>query len=110
MYTLTTRARGNPDFGQDPNVPPYGVVNLALYAPTLPALQAKVVAWIATNNLGGGNWWSNTPVFRLDETRNRRSGRTHTTSVLIGHMSYNGRVWIDDDVEVLPALAAPQEG
>lgn len=110
MYTLTTRARGNPDLAQDPNVPPHGVTNLALYAPTLLALQAKVVAWIATNNLSSGNWWTGTTVFRLETTTNRRSGRSHTKSVLIGCMSYNGRVWTGNSIEVLPALAAPQEG
>jgi hypothetical protein len=110
MYTLTTHARGNPDLAQDPNVPPHGVTNLALYAPTLLELQSKVIAWIAANNLGSGNWWANTLVVRLVKTRNRRSGRTHTAPELVGHMSYDGRVWTGNSIEVLPAHTAPQEG
>jgi hypothetical protein len=78
MYSIRTEVCGNPDFGQNPNKPPYGVRITTLKAKTFTELREKVSAWIGENDIGGGNWLE--PALMRDGS-------------LIGYMSYNGRIW-----------------
>jgi hypothetical protein len=80
MYSIKTEVCGNPDFGQDPRKPPYGVRVKTIKANTFTELKAKVREWIGDNDIGGGNWLE--PALLLD-------------GEVIGYMSYNGRVWAD---------------
>ncbi len=78
-YSVETRVYGNPDRGQDPNLPPYGVEVLTLTDETLSGLQSQVNEWQLENGIGSGNWGS-PPVFKDGE--------------VVGYMSFNGRVWM----------------
>ena len=74
MYECTCRSVGNPDFGQYAPVSPREV----LRAETLEELKMKVEKYRDYWHLGGGNWVS--PVVRKD-------------GKVVGHFSYNGRLW-----------------
>lgn len=78
MYSIKTEVCGNPDYGQNPNKPPYGVRVKTIKASTFAELLEKVREWQSDNDIGGGNWMN--PALM-------RNGS------LIGFMSYNGRVW-----------------
>ena len=78
MYSIKTEVCGNPDFGQDPSQPPYGVVVETLHAETMTELRKIINEWMGDNNIGGGNWMN---------PKVLKNGKT------LGFMSYNGRVW-----------------
>jgi len=84
LYSIRTEVCGNPDYGQDPSAPPYGVHNVILSAFLFDLLQSIVRYWIDENDIGGGNWM--TPAVR-------RNG------VVIGYMSYNGVLWKDQQLK-----------
>jgi len=69
---------GNPDHGQDPNKPPYGVKPRTISAKDISDLRKKVRLWQTDNCVGGGNWGS--PAVYQD-------------GKLVGYMSYNGKLW-----------------
>lgn len=69
---------GNPDYGQDPNKPPYGVKPRTISAEDIKQLRTKVRQWQTDNCVGGGNWGS--PAVYKD-------------GKLLGYMSYNGKLW-----------------
>jgi hypothetical protein len=79
-YSIKTEVCGNPDYGQDPRKPPYGVVVKTLKADTFQELSDAVRDWIGDNDIGGGNWQN--PQLLID-------------GQVIGYMSYNGKVWAD---------------
>jgi hypothetical protein len=81
MFGTTCVSTGNPDKYQDPNQTLAGPTNL--YASTLVELGQKVKQWQEDNDCGGGNW--------------ARACVVHNKHGFIGIMSYNGRVWTDDD-------------
>ena len=83
MYSIKTEVCGNPDYGQDPNKPPYGVRVKTIKASTYAELLEKVRGWIDDNAIGGGNWMH--PALMRD-------------GQVIGYMSYNGKVWSDQSI------------
>ena len=78
MFKIKTKVVGNPDYGQDPRKPPFGVKNEVIAAETLDDLKSKVRDWCTENSIGGGNWVE--PKVTVD-------------GECIGYMSYNCRVW-----------------
>ena len=80
MYSIKTEVCGNPDYGQNPNKPPYGVKVKTIKANTFAELLDKVVEWQSDNDIGGGNWMQ--PALLLN-------------GQVVGYMSYNGKVWAD---------------
>jgi hypothetical protein len=78
MYSIKTEVCGNPDYGQNPNRPPYGVRVKTIKASTYSELVGKVRLWIDDNDIGGGNWMQ-PALMRNDQ--------------VIGYMSYNGKIW-----------------
>ena len=83
MYSIKTEVCGNPDHGQNPNKPPYGVKVKTIKALAFSELLEKVREWQADNDIGGGNWM-NPALMRNGE--------------IIGYMSYNGKVWSDQSI------------
>ena len=79
-FKLTTEVCGNPDYGQDPSIPPYGVEVTTLNAHKFEDLIAQVREWQYENDIGGGNWMN--PSVCVD-------------GEVVGYMSYNGKVWAD---------------
>ena len=82
-YTIKTEVCGNPDYGQNPNKPPYGVRVKTIRTKTLSELNEKVLEWICDNDIGGGNWMN--PALMRD-------------GEIVGYMSYNGKVWSDQSI------------
>ena len=80
MFELKTEVCGNPDHGQNPSKPPYGVRNTKIKAKTYDSLLDQVREWQSDNDIGGGNW-QNPPLVVDGE--------------VVGYMSYNGKVWAD---------------
>lgn len=80
-YKIKLTTIGNPDYGQDPSKPLYGVKPAMIKATTIEELRQKVSVWKEYNNVGGGNWPM--PAVYLD-------------GAVAGYMSYNGRVWDRD--------------
>ncbi len=80
-YRMRLSAVGNPDHGQTDSP---AAVEIA-HGDTLKELQKKVEDYIDHYSLGGGNW-TNPLVME---------GRK-----LIGHFSYNGRLWEGNGVDV----------
>jgi hypothetical protein len=82
---------GNPDYAQ------YTCVSPAQIVPCLTLLEAQklVREYIASWNLGGGNWCA-------------RAGCVYPrdSAVCIAHISYNGRVWTNDTPD---AIEIPQD-
>jgi len=74
-------AVGNPDFGQDPTRPPYGVTSKEICVQTLEEASITCRQYIVENDLGGGNW----PGAKVHDA---------DTGALVGRISYNGRVWM----------------
>ena len=70
---------GNPDFGQNPNKPMWGVKNKTVKVNSFKEASAVCQKFIDENDLGGGNW---TGGEILDENNK-----------VIANVSYNGRVW-----------------
>lgn len=79
-YSMKTEVCGNPDYGQDPRKPPYGVRVITLKATRFEDLIAQVRVWQLENDIGGGNWMN--PSVSID-------------GEVVGYMSYNGKVWAD---------------
>lgn len=87
MLTLKIEVCGNPDKGQDPSLPPFGVErHHTLRASRIEIIRLLVEELQAKHNLGGGNW-KKAILYRDEEE--------------IGRMSWNGRVWDIGDKEVL---------
>ena len=80
MFEIKTEVCGNPDYGQNPNKPPYGVRVKMIRAKTFDDLLDQVRAWQSANYIGGGNWMN--PALSID-------------GAVVGYMSYNGKVWAD---------------
>jgi len=78
MFELKTEVCGNPDYGQDPNKPPYGVRVKTIKATTFKELIDKVRSWQSDNDIGGGNWMN--PALMRD-------------GEIVGYMSYNCKIW-----------------
>lgn len=78
MYKVTLKAIGNPDKGQNPNDPLYGVEEGIITDHHLDSLVEKVWDWQIDNQIGAGNWADATVM---------HNGKK------IGTMSYNGRIW-----------------
>jgi hypothetical protein len=83
MYEIKTEVCGNPDFGQDPRKPPYGVRVKTIKAKTYDLLLDQVREWQSDNDIGGGNWMN--PALMRD-------------SEIVGYMSYNGKIWSDQSI------------
>jgi len=87
ILTLKIEVCGNPDRGQDPDLPPYGVErHHTIRAARIEIIRILMEELQAENNLGGGNW-KEALLYRGDEK--------------IGRVSWNGRVWDEQDKEVL---------
>ena len=71
---------GNPDHGQDPSRPLFGVSQHWQAVDSLGLASAMCRAYIVDNDLGGGNWTGG--MVRCRETHEE-----------IATVSYNGRVW-----------------
>jgi hypothetical protein len=96
--TVVLCAMGNPDRGQDPMRPLYGVPRSTPGVRSLAEASAKCSEFIAEHDLGGGNWtggevWERNP-----------AGDTK----LIARISYNGRVWKADPKPEVAPVAAPK--
>lgn len=78
--TLTLDSRGNPDFGQNPDHPVYGVPGGSMPVSSLREASRRAREYIEQHDLGGGNWTGG-------DVLDRRTGQ------LVAHVSYNGRVW-----------------
>jgi hypothetical protein len=81
MYKITVKAMGNPDHGQNPDKPLWGVEPCTLVKEELKELQNAVWDWQIDNCIGAGNW-VDMPVYHENHC--------------IGLMSYNGKVWLQD--------------
>ena len=79
-YIVLLTTRGNPDFGQNPRRPLYGVRDTRVEVDTLREASAKCRAWIAANSVGGGNWTGGEVI---DAATDRQ----------VAYISYNGRAW-----------------
>lgn len=77
--------RGNPDFRQDPSRPLPETVS-GVWAPVADLGEASAAcrAYIDENGLGGGNWAGG-------------QIRDAATRCPVGWVSYNGKVWADQD-------------
>jgi len=80
-FSCRLRSVGNPDFGQHAPVSEPRVVD----ADTLPGIVAACRQYIEEWDLGGGNW---------TDPMVREGGKA------VGKVSYNGRVWRKDGVEI----------
>lgn len=79
ILTLKIEICGNPDKGQDPSKPPFGVERFhEIRASRIEIVRLLIEELQNKNNLGGGNWKDAT-LYRDDEK--------------IGRVSWNGRVW-----------------
>lgn len=87
ILTLKIETCGNPDRGQDPAQPPFGVPrSTTIRAARIEIIRLMVEEFQAEHNLGGGNWKE--AILYRDEDE-------------VGRMSWNGRVWDKSDKEVL---------
>lgn len=93
VYVLLA-ARGNPDHGQDPDQPPFGVPDdqlvdcSQLLRPSMVYAEASIAeaskrvrAFIEEHGLGGGNWVG---------------GDVWANGKHLGHVAYNGRFFSDE--------------
>lgn len=83
-YVVELRSVGNPDHGQDPGRPMWGVDEQYPECETIAAAQGLVLAWIETNRVGGGNF---IPARLLCCAGKKWK--------VVGWFSYNGRLWAD---------------
>lgn len=79
-YRVCLRSVGNPDFGQDPCRPLYGVPSRWQDVDGLEEASRACRAYVEEYGLGGGNWAGG-------EVIDHSSGKT------VARVSYNGRVW-----------------
>lgn len=76
-YRVLLAVRGNPDHGQDPDRPPYGMPgDRVASASSIEAAQTLVRAFIDDHEVGGGNWVG---------------GDVWHAGHRLGRISYNGR-------------------
>jgi len=78
---------GNPDFGQDPNRPLYGCRSKIIRVDSFEEASKKCLEYISQNDLGSGNWSGGQILGNNNE--------------LVGYVSYNGRVWKDEEFNEL---------
>jgi len=76
---------GNPDFGQNPDRTCAGAETIIIPVGSFLEASAVCRSWIEANNLGGGNW---------------AGGEILKDGILVGRVSYNGRVWDIQDKEI----------
>ena len=81
MYKITVKAMGNPDHGQDPDKPLWGVEPCTFITQDLEELKNLVWDWQVDNCIGAGNW-VDMPVYHDNHC--------------IGLMSYNLKIWLQD--------------
>ena len=80
---VTLKSVGNPDFGQNPNLPMYGAKKNSVVTVTSFKEASEIcIKFIEDNDLGSGNW-SGGEI--LDDNKK-----------IIASVSYNGRVWEGD--------------
>lgn len=78
-FVLKVSLCGNPDHGQNPLFPPFGLKREnTIKAHNVQGIRDAVRHFQAENKLGGGNWES---AYLFDD------------GLLIGRMSWNCRVW-----------------
>ena len=92
-YVVNLQSEGNPDFGEDSNrsISP----TLKAVAKTLAECSVVCQKYIAKFNLGGGNWVGG-QIYHPDKG-------------LVGHVSYNGRVWRCTDEKKMYDMKTPQD-
>lgn len=94
QFTVHLESVGNPDHGQNPNRPVYGVPTVKAHVDNLVQARQVVQQYINYFDLGGGNWVGG-EVVRLSD------------GLVIGTFSYNGRLWADGsynkEIEICPA-------
>ena len=84
MMTVKLSSCGNPDFRQNPNdclSPP-----VHIQVATLEGASLICMKYIASWNLGGGNW---------------SGGQVYFGNAQIASVGYNGRIWDLDDKEIV---------
>jgi hypothetical protein len=82
ILTLNIEVCGNPDRGQNPAKPPFGVDRITtIRASRIEIIRLMMEEFQAKHYLGGGNWKKAT-LFDGDRK--------------VGRVSWNGRVWGDD--------------
>lgn len=86
ILTLKIQVCGNPDKGQDPSKPPFGVPGTTtLRAATFPRIRIMMEEFQSRHDLGGGNW---------------KEATLYEDDKKVGRVSWNGRVWDENDKEV----------
>jgi hypothetical protein len=78
-FSVELDSRGNPDHGQDPDRPVFGVERETVHVSSFRQASEVCCAWIEDNFLGGGNWTGG-DVRDVD-------------GMLVANVSYNGKVW-----------------
>ena len=79
VFCVVLASAGNPDHGQDPGEPLFGVSPCKATVTTLNDASAACRRYISDNGLGGGNW---------------TGGDVISNGKVVARVSYNGRVWI----------------
>lgn len=86
MY-LVLNSCGNPDHGQDPDLPAlWAQDGKVVHVESYSEASRQCRDYIDQNGLGAGNW---------------NGGEVYFQSCLIGTVSYNGRVWRPDGQEIV---------
>lgn len=87
QYSVKLSNVGNPDYSQDPDRPlPETTVGWAM-VDTLKQAVELCLLYISFYDLGGGNWNGGLITRKSD-------------GLVIGRVSYNGRVWADNAKEI----------
>ena len=77
-YCVHLSSVGNPDFGQDPARPLYGVQSKVVKAVSIADASEKCRKFLDENGLGSGNW---------------SGGQVYLEEECVAVISYNGRAW-----------------
>jgi len=82
-YVVSLKSCGNPDYCQDPyhSISP----EFIKHVDTLQEASEKCRKYISEYNLGGGNW---------------NGGQVFENGVKIAEISYNGRIWNNEGLEI----------
>lgn len=95
FYRVQLASVGNPDFGQDPYQPLYGVENRLAQVSSLGEASRVCREFIREHELGGGNW---------------SGGEVYWGAEVVARISYNGRIWqVEPDPELLKAIQEMRE-
>jgi hypothetical protein len=86
-YQVSLASVGNPDHGQDPDGPLYGVPSRLVTVPDLATASRVCREYIVAYRLGSGNW---------------AGGEVRRGGVVVARVSYNGRLWAPDGAEMSP--------